>query len=260
MHVRRHILLMLVLLGACAAPVGAGTFTPAAIAPDLGLDALTKRVAREQLGRTLFGDPWAAVTLSHVDVYDRFPYVESRHFLIVSDPAWNRLVYGEVGKGLRAFDGSGTAAGALHSPRGLAVDDQDRVYVADGGGRIVVLQASTTFGDLTLTPVYTIDGLSDPHGVAWSDAGTPLRPDDDLLFVAETGRNRIAAYALGSGSARRTATLRPAGRARCRRPPTPSPPSRRMNGATSTPRRPSRGSCSSSARRSSRWPNCATGS
>lgn len=199
---------MLGLLGLIAVPAIAGTFTPAAIAPDLGLDALTKRVAREQLGRTLFGDPWATVTLSHVDIYDRFPYIESRHFLIVSDPAWNRLVFGEVGKSMHAFDGANTSAGALASPRGMAVDDQDRVYVADGGrGRIVVLQASTEFGDLTLTPVYTIDGLSDPHGVAWSDAGTPFQPGDDVLFVAETGRNRVAAYALGSGSARLTSTL-----------------------------------------------------
>ena len=45
--------------------------------------------------------------------------------------------------------------------RGLAVDDQDRVYVADAGhGRVLVLQASTTFDELTLTPLYAIEGLS----------------------------------------------------------------------------------------------------
>src|ERR1041385_1837488 len=199
---------MLGLLGTLAVPARAATFTPAPVAPDLGLDALTKRVAREQLGRTLFGDPWATVTLSHVDVYDRFPYVESRHFVVVSDPAWNRLVYGEVGGDLHAFDGAGTATGPLREPRGLAVDDQDRVYVADaGGGRVLVLQASSTLGALSLTPLYAIDGLSDPHGVAWSDGGTPFRPDDDLLFVTDTGRNRVAAYALGSASARLVATL-----------------------------------------------------
>lgn len=205
---RRHILLMLGLLGALSAPAAAGTFTPAALAPDLGLDALTRRVTQEQLGKQLFGDPWATVTLSHVDVYDRFPFIESHHFLIVSDPAWNRLVFGEVGKGMHAFDGAGTTAGALHAPRGMAVDDQDRVYVADAGGnRVVVLQASTEFGDMTLTPVYTIDGLSDPHGVAWSDAGTPFMPDDDMLFVTDTGRNRVAAYRLASGSARLASSL-----------------------------------------------------
>ena len=205
---RRQILLTLGLLALLAGPARAVTFSPAPIAPGVGLDALTRRVAREQLGRTLFGDPWAAVTLSHVDVYDRFPFVESRDFLIVSDPAWNRLVYGEAGHALVAYDGMGTRAGPLSAPRGMAVDDQDRVYVADSGhGRIVVLQASTEFDQLTLKPVYTIEGLSDPHGVAWSDGGTPFAPDDDLLFVADTGRNRVAAFALASGSARELDTL-----------------------------------------------------
>ena len=214
---RRRILIRIGLAGTLAlasgAPVFAGsaaaaTFTPAPLAPDLGLDALTRQVTRTQLGRALFADPWATVTISHVDVYDRFPYVESRHFVIVSDPAWNRLVYGETGKSLAAFDGQGTSSGALAAPRGLAVDDQDRVYVADAGNsRVLVLQANTTFDVLTLTPLYAIDGLSDPSGVAWSDGGTPFDPRDDALFVAETGRNRVAAYALASGGARLVGTL-----------------------------------------------------
>ena len=213
-HVRRRILIRLGLAGTLALapgfarPVVAATFAPAPLAPDLGLDALTRHVTRDQLGRNLFGDPWATVTLSHIDVYDRFPYVESRHFLVVSDPAWNRLVYGEAGKSLSAFDGANTKTGALSSPRGLAVDDGDRVYVADAGsGRVLVLQASTEFDRLTLTPVYAIDGLSDPSGVAWSDGGTPFEPADDALFVAESGKNRVAAYALTGGGARLVGTL-----------------------------------------------------
>ena len=186
----------------------AATFAPAPLAPDLGLDALTRQVTRAQLARTLFADPWATVTLSHVDVYDRFPFVESRHFVIVSDPGWNRLVYGETGRSLSAFDGAGTPTGALASPRGLAVDDRDRVYVADAANsRVLVLQANTTFDQLTLTPLYAIDGLSDPSGVAWSDGGTPFDPRDDALFVAETGRNRVAAYALGDNGARLAGTI-----------------------------------------------------
>jgi hypothetical protein len=113
--VRRSILIRIGLAGTLALAAGtsaAGTFAPAPLAPDLGLDALTRQVTRTQLGRSLFGDPWATVTLSHVDVYDRFPFVESRHFLVVSDPAWNRLVYGEAGKSLAAFDGAQTAMGA----------------------------------------------------------------------------------------------------------------------------------------------------
>jgi hypothetical protein len=209
--VRRSILIRIGLAGTLALAAGtsaAVTFAPAPLAPDLGLDALTRQVTRTQLGRSLFADPWATATISHVDVYDRFPFVESRHFVIVSDPAWNRLVYGETGKSLSAFDGAGTATGVLAAPRGLAVDDQDRVYVADAGNaRVLVLQASTTLDQLTLSPLYAIDGLSDPSGVAWSDGGTPFDGRDDALFVAETGRNRIAAYALAGGGARLVATV-----------------------------------------------------
>jgi hypothetical protein len=206
--VRRVIAWTFGILVAAAGTAGAATFQRARLVPDLGLDAITRGVTRAQVGRDLFSDPWATVTIGHVDLYDVFPYVESRTFELVSDPAWNRLVYGEAGRTLRAWDGAGTALGPLSEPRGLAVDDQDRVYVADAANdRIVVLQASTTFGDLALVPLYAIGGLSHPYAVAWSDGGTPFQPDDDLLFVADTGRNRVAAFALGASSAREVASI-----------------------------------------------------
>jgi glucose/arabinose dehydrogenase len=205
---RRSILLILSLTLVASRPLDAGTFNRASIAPAYGLDALTRGAARERVGRDLFADPYATVTLETVDIYNVFPYVESRTFQVVSDPRWNRLVFGEAGRSLRAYDGAGLPLGALSEPRGMAVDEANRVYVADAGNdRVLVLQASTEFGDLTLTPVYAIDGLSDPHGVAWSDGGTPFVPDDDLLFVTDTGRNRVAAYALAAHSGRLVSTL-----------------------------------------------------
>ncbi len=191
-----------------ATPAGAATFQRAPIAPDLGLDALTRGVARQQLGRDVFSTPYAAVTIGHVDVYPVFPYVESRTFEIVSDPRWNRLVYGEAGRTLKAYDGAGQPLGALKSPRGLAVDERNRVYVADAGNdRILVLDASTELGEITLTPVYEICGLADPYAVAYSDGGTPFQTGDDWLYVADTGHNRVAAYALGAGGATFQAAL-----------------------------------------------------
>ena len=199
---RRHLMGILGLMAVLASPLGAATFSRSPIAPELGLDALTRGVARERLGRDLFSNPWATVTISSVDVYDRFPYVESRRFQIVSDPRWNRLVFGEAGRSLRAWDGRGGAF-ALDNPHGLAVDDADRVYVADTGhDRIVVLQASTAFEEVTLTPLFAIGGLGGPFDVAWSDGGTPFVPGDDMLYVADTGRNRVVALALEANGAR----------------------------------------------------------
>jgi DNA-binding beta-propeller fold protein YncE len=205
---RRTILLTATLSLIAAQSPWAGTFERARIAPDLGLDALTRGVARAQLGRDLFADPYATVTLGTLDVYAVFPYVESRTWQIVSDPRWNRLVVGEAGQSLGAWDGAGTAVGALRDPRGLAVDENGRVFVADAGNdRVVVLHASGAAGALTLTPLYAIGGLHDPHGVAVADGGTPFAPDDDVLYVADTGRNRLVAFALGAAGARQVAEI-----------------------------------------------------
>ncbi|MFI5370831.1 MAG: FlgD immunoglobulin-like domain containing protein [Candidatus Eisenbacteria bacterium] len=200
---RRIIPLALIAVVSLASPLMADTFGSAPIAPDLGLDALNRGVARQQLGRDLFADPYATVTIGSVDVYDRFPYIASRTFQIVSDSRWNRLVFGEMGGNLNAFDGVGSPIGPLSAPRGLAVDEQDRLYVADSGnGRIVVFQATSEFGEMTLVPLYTIGGLARPNGVAVSDAGTPFDPTDDRLYVADTGRNQVVSFALEANGAR----------------------------------------------------------
>ncbi len=205
---RRSLLLVIGLTLAAAPPLHAGTFARASIAPDLGLDAFTRGVARAQVGRDVFSDPWATVTISNVDVYDRFPYVEARNFEIVSDPRWNRLVCGEAGRSLRAYDGAGGPLGSLSEPRGMAVDEQNRVYVADAGhDRVVVLRANTEYDAIDLVPLYAIGGLSHPYAVAYSDGGTPFVPGDDVLYVADTGRNRIVAFALGEASARQVAAI-----------------------------------------------------
>ena len=196
------------ILVAAATPLCAGTFDRAPLAPDLGLDALTRSVTRQQLGRALFANPYATVVISNTDVYDKFPYVESRVFQVVSDSRWNRLVYGERGRSLDSFDGAGTAFGTLSRPAGMAVDEENRLYVADAGNnRVLVFRASTEFGDMQLVPLFAISGLSDPHGVAYSDGGTPFVHGDDVLYVADTGRNRVLAFALSDGGAAQVASL-----------------------------------------------------
>ncbi len=205
---RRVLLLSIGLTVITAYPLRAATFTPTRIAPDWGLGALTRGVARQQVGRDLFANPYATVTLGTVDVYNVFPYVETRTFQVVSDPRWNRIVYGEVGQTLRAYDGKGQPLGALSEPRGLAVDEWNHVYVADAGNdRILVLQATTEYGDLTLVPKFEIRGLSGPFDVSYSDGGTPFVAGDDWLYVADTGKNRVVAYALQPSAARLAASI-----------------------------------------------------
>lgn len=185
-----------------ATPAHGATFESTALWPAAEVEAFTPRVAQAGWSRQLLGDSWSAVVLAHTDLYDRFPYVEQRSFMIVSDPAWNRLLTGEERGGLRAFDGVDASCGPLDTPRGLAVDALDRVYVCDtGNDRIVVLRAHTEFAEITLEPLFVIDDLRGPFAVAYSDGGTPFQPTDDRLYVAETGRNSVAAFRLGERAA-----------------------------------------------------------
>jgi len=171
----------------------ADTFEPRAIAPEVGVEALTKGLSRQHLDRDLFASPYASVLFGSVDVYDVFPYAESRYFLAVTDPEWNRLVISDTKQRvLRSFDGKNSGIGALNSPHGIAVDEHQNVYVCDtDNNRIVVLELKTEFDAVDISAVSVIEGLSRPYDVSHSDAGTPFDPADDHLYVAETGKNQV---------------------------------------------------------------------
>ncbi len=176
-------------------PATGGTFERSQLSPEHGIDAVTRAVARETVNRDLFSRPHSSVLVGNVDVYDTFPYLEARYVQVVSDPGWNRLLYGEIGKSLSAADG-------LADPHGLAVDARGRVYVADtGNDRVVAYDLSYEFDDVHLVPRFTVDDLRRPYDVAVSDGGTPFDPSDDRLYVADTGRNRVAAFSLGENGA-----------------------------------------------------------
>jgi hypothetical protein len=186
-----------------AGPARGDTFEPAAIAPEMGVETLTREVARDRLDRDLFRNPYSSVVIANIDVYDRFPFLESHYFQVVSDPGWNRLLMGEAGKGVFSYDGLNTRFGPLSEPRGLALGPDGTVYVCDtGNNRILVLTSTSEFDRLELTPVEAITGLRRPYGVAYSDAGTPADGRDDRIYVAETGRNRVAGYAVTDGGHR----------------------------------------------------------
>lgn len=198
--------LMITLLLAGAAH--GATFQPTPYLADSQIEVLTRQVANQTVDRDLFAAPYATVVVGNVDIYENFPYLEARYFQVVSDPGWHRLVFGEMDKGLQAYDGTGTPFGPLRNPRGLSSDDQNRVYVADtDNNRVVVLQAVTEFDRMTLVPVYVIDDLHKPYDVAFSDGGTPFLPDDDALYVANTGQNEVRRYSLQADTATLTAAI-----------------------------------------------------
>ena len=192
---RRNALTIIALLFAADQAAAAGTFVPRPYLAEGGVETLNRDVTNRLLDRDLFGTPWATVVLGQVDVYAGFPYLESRHYQVVSDPDWNRLLLGEVERGLTAFDGAGTAVGPLSGPRGLAVDDQGLIYVADtGNDRVLVFRTVTEFDTIRLEPVQVIADLATPYDLDVSDGGTPFAPADDRLYVANTGGNEVRRY------------------------------------------------------------------
>ena len=110
---KRSITITLALVMGAAGVSRGSTFEPAAIAPEAGVETFHRGVAVEKLDRELFSNPYASVVIANVDVYDTFPYLEARTFQVVSDPSWNRLLFGETGIKTRA---RGTA-GAESSSR-----------------------------------------------------------------------------------------------------------------------------------------------
>lgn len=177
----------------------AATFDRLPIAPEQGIDGFNRSVARATLSRELFGAVGAGVAFTRTDVYDRFPYTESRTFQVVTDPAWNRVLAGDTQHGFAAFTGADTEMGPLSEPRGVALGGDDRLYVCDTGhNRVVMLRIVTEYDALRLEAAGAIDGLSRPWGVAWSDAGTPDDSADDRLYVTEAGANAVSLVTLGA--------------------------------------------------------------
>jgi NHL repeat len=199
-------LVITLVVPACTA---ASTFDLVPILPDDGIERLDRSVARASFDRDLISAPRATVVIGDVDLYDEFPFVETRYFQVISDGDWNRLLYGALGKGVRAFDGQGSVFGALASPRGLAADERGRIYVADSeNGRVLVFETRREFDEIDLVPLFEVRELSRPIDVAYSDGGTPFSEGDDRLYVVDAGRNAVAAYAIeASGGARLAASI-----------------------------------------------------
>ena len=174
------------------------------LSPKHGIDRLTRAVTQQKLRRRLFGKPYAGVLISTVTQLQQAPFVVARYVQLVTDPAWNRILYGDYEGWIKAYQPEGPGPVALNRPHGIDRDLSGRVYVADTGNhRIVVLrlQGNGNATELKYAFDFGSDELMHPYDVAWDDRGTPFDPEDDLVWVADTGRHRVIGYALHAHSA-----------------------------------------------------------
>lgn len=175
-----------------------------AMSDEHSIQKLTKSVTQNKLNRNLFKNPYAGVLFSSVTQSDHAPFFTAQYVQLVTDPAWNRVVYGDYEGWVKAYRNGNSEIEALKSPHGIDRDADGNIYIADtGNNRIVVLKLVGSEGETELNYQFSFgkDNLSLPYDVAWDDAGTPLRNSDDIIWVTDTGNHRILGYSLNEKSA-----------------------------------------------------------
>jgi hypothetical protein len=177
------------------------TFIATDVSPEHGISRLTRAVAQEKIGRALFSTPGPSASYYTAHYMDRAPYVTASYVQFVVDPAWNRIVYGNLNRWIKSYDN-------LSGPTSIAVDPAGRVYVGEAGKRqVTVLRLEGDGNDAQLRTVYTIPGIASPGAVAHNDNGTPLDQSDDMLYVADAVRNVVLKYHLDASGATLAATF-----------------------------------------------------
>jgi len=172
------------------------TFIDREVAPEHQIGMLSRRLTTERLNRKLFSMPTGSALFARLQQFDTAPYFQASYVQLVTDPAWNRIVYGDYQKWIKVYDAAETGL-ALNRPQGIVVDPQGIVYVADmGNSRVLALKLSGPASDLKLSYLATLGGnaLSQPTELAWDDRGTIFDTSDDLLWVVDRGTNALLVF------------------------------------------------------------------
>lgn len=80
----------------------------------------------------------------------------------------------------------GTGQNRLASPRGIAIDTDDRLYVADAGNNRLAIYDRVPQASNDPAVAFSLAGLGSPQGVFISSTGS--------VWVADTRRNRVSRY------------------------------------------------------------------
>ncbi len=187
---------------AAAGKLSAGqTFIPAVLSDAHGIDQLSRQVTRQTLDRELFGAPEKSASFYSATYSQTAPYVTASYIQLVTDPSWNRILYGSLDRWIKAYDD-------LEGPSAIAVDADGRVFVAETGRqRVAVLQLNPDAEDTELTYRFEIPAMNNPLDIAHNDNGTPLDVADDFLYVVNGAENKIVKLSLAANSADVVATF-----------------------------------------------------
>ena len=167
------------------------TFIETPVSAEQHIDRLSRSVTRAKLGRTLFSVPGPTASYYTAHYMQNAPFVTATYVQFVVDPAWNRIVYGNLNMWIKSYED-------LKGPTSIAVDPFGRVFVGETGRQqVTVLQLQGDGSDAQLRPLFAIKGMRSPTALAHSDGETPLDPMDDCLYVADAVNGTVQKYRLG---------------------------------------------------------------
>lgn len=175
------------------------TFLAQPISREYQINTLSRSITAEKLQRRLFSMSHGSALFAQVQERTQSPYVIANYVQFITDPAWNRIVYGDYQRWIKAYDAKETGV-ALQRPTGIVTDQRGFVYVADTGNRrVLILQLAGAAHDLSLVyrGVIGQDELLQPVELAWDDRGTIFDKSDDLLWVGDAGNATLSAYRIG---------------------------------------------------------------
>lgn len=210
---------VLMLCGLCTATtphVGAQTFQPVKAIDvrrcesTLGItrcqsieqERIDRNFAIAKLDVAMFGAIWGSAAHCTRSTTTQKECQES--VSITTDPLLNRIVWGVADKFTISWGKFGSEVSNLNNPRGVdisqRVGDWHTVFIADAGNhRVVVVRVNHV--TRAILWVGAIDGsesglrFREPYDVAWDHAMT-WSPDDDRLFILDSGNGRVVVYRL----------------------------------------------------------------
>jgi hypothetical protein len=184
----------MVTMGAPSLPSVGETFIATPVSREHSIDRLSRGVTESRIGRRLFGIAEKTASYYFAHYMQTAPFVSATYIQFVTDPEWNRLLYGNLNYWIKAYEVKG--------PSAVAIDADGRVFVGEvGHERVTVLRIVGTGNEAQVQPQFVIANIATPTDLALSDNGTPLNTGDDMLYVADASESKVSKYQLSSGSA-----------------------------------------------------------
>ncbi|MEK9138790.1 MAG: hypothetical protein AAB393_16835, partial [Bacteroidota bacterium] len=80
------------------------TFIDIPVSREHGIGRLSRNVSRSKLDRTLFSTPDKTASYYFAHYMERAPFVTATYIQLVTDPEWNRILYGNMNRWIKSYD------------------------------------------------------------------------------------------------------------------------------------------------------------